>query len=188
MAYDPVCRVGDSNSIANSNRQAAQTGEALLWHALCDAPATALAYMDAAAVLMNPLLHPAHSFDALSADSSPSLADALAKLARSKKKWTSFHVHAHDPRPAFGQPAMMAVQIMYKVTLVREAPPRRQHRHRRRKGEVDESEEGAGGDETPSPSPSPNLQTVVAFCTSTWKQDSSGGWKLAVQQLVPVSG
>lgn len=178
MVYDDVCRVGDSNSIVKNNAKAAQDGETLLWQALCDDANTAMDFIDAEAVIMNPLLHPDHSFEALSATSSPSLTDALEKLSRTKRRWTSFHMHRHDPTPAFGQPAMMAVQIMYKVTLIREGS-RHHHHHRHKKGEakgeVNGAEEG------------PNLQTVNAFCTSTWKQDASGGWKLSVQQLVPVS-
>lgn len=172
--YDDVCRVGDSNSITNSNCQAAKDGEALLWHALCNDTDAAMDYIDSTAVIMNPLLHPAHSFEALSAESSPTLSEALAKLGQSRKRWTSYRMHKHDPKPAFGQPAMMAVQYMYKVTLVREVP--RSHHHHQ-KGET-----AADGLD-----PGPDLQTVHAFCTSTWKQDASGGWKLCVQQLVPVS-
>lgn len=176
MAYDAVCRAGDSNSIVKSNCKAALDGETLLWHALCDEANTAMDYIDAEAVIMNPLLHPDHSFEALSAQSSPTLSDALEKLTQTKKRWTSYHIHKHDPDPAFGQPAMMAVQIMYKVTLIREGP---RHRHRRHRGEAKTEQE--------SEDEGPNLQTVNAFCTSTWKQDASGGWKLSVQQLVPVS-
>lgn len=177
MVYDDVCRAGDSNSIVNNNAKAAQDGETLLWQALCDDANTAMDYIDAEAVIMNPLLHPDHSFEALSATSSPSLADALEKLSRTKRRWTSFHVHKHDPTPAFGQPAMMAVQVMYKITLIREGS--RHHHHHRQKGETEAETNGEEGE--------PNLQTVNAFCTSTWKQDASGGWKLSVQQLVPVS-
>lgn len=130
-------------------------------------------YIDSTAVIMNPLLHPDHSYEALSADSSPTLTEALEKLGQSKKRWTSYRMHKRDPKPAFGQPAMMAVQIMYKITLIREVP--RQHHHHRGEAEAEDEESG------------PDFQTVNAFCTSTWKQDASGGWKLCVQQLVPVS-
>lgn len=171
-AYDDVCRVGDSNSIVNGNCQAAKDGETLLWDALCDDTDAAIDYIDSTAVIVNPLLHPDHSYEALSADSTPTLAEALEKLGKSKKRWSNYRMHKRDPTPAFGQPAMMAVQIMYKITLIREVP---RHQHHR-KGE-------AAGEEDPGP----DLQSVHAFCTSTWKQDASGGWKLCVQQLVPVS-
>lgn len=182
MAYDDVCRAGDSNSIANSNCKAALDGEALLWQALCDDADTASDYIDASAVIVNPLLHPNHSFEALSADSSPTLFEALEKLARTKKRWTSYHMHKHNPKPAFGQPAMMAVQIMYKLTLIREGH-RHRHRHHRGEGKTEGEREG----EREGQGEGSNLQTVNAFCTSTWKQYANGEWKLSVQQLVPVS-
>lgn len=172
--YDDVCRVGDSNSIDNSNCQAAKDGETLLWEALCNDTDAAMDYIDPTAVIMNPLLHPDHAFEALSAESSPTLAEALEKLGQSRKRWTSFRIHKHNPKPAFGQPAMMAVQYMYKITLVREVPRSHNHHH---KGDT-----ASDGED-----PGPDFQTVKAFCTSTWKQDASGGWKLCVQQLVPVS-
>lgn len=182
MVYDDVCRAGDSNSIVNNNAKAAQDGETLLWQALCDDANTAMEYIDTDAIIVNPLLHPDHSFEALSAKSSPSLTDALEKLSRTKRRWTSFHMHRHDPTPAFGQPAMMAVQIMYKVTLIREGS-RHHHHHRHHHPQNGETNAEVDREEDEGP----KLQTVNAFCTSTWKQDASGGWKLSVQQLVPVS-
>lgn len=182
MAYDDVCRAGDSNSIVNNNCKAAHDGEALLWQALCDEASTAMDYIDTDAVIMNPLLHPDHSYEALSAHSSPTISEALDRLSHTKRRWTSYHIHKHDPKPAFGQPAMMAVQMMYKVTLIREGSRHRHHHHHNHHHHRDDSEaEKEDEDE------GPNLQTVNAFCTSTWKQDASGGWKLSVQQLVPVS-
>lgn len=184
MAYDDVCRAGDSNSIVNNNCKAARDGEILLWQALCDEANTAMDYIDADAVIMNPLLHPEHSYEALSAHSTPTLSEALEKLSRTKRRWTSYHMHKHNPTPAYGQPAMMAVQIMYKVTLIREGSRRHHHHHHHHHHR---SEKKAEGESEESEDQVPNLQTVNAFCTSTWKQDASGGWKLSVQQLVPVS-
>lgn len=155
---------GDSNSIVARNCKAAKECEALLWQALCGEADTAMDYIESDCVFMNPLVHPDRSFEALTSNSSPTLSEGLEKLAHSKHRWTSYHLHTHNPEPAFAQPAMMAVQIMYKVTLIRER--HRQHHHQ---------EQG-------------NLETVNAFCTSTWRQGSGGGWKLCAQQLVPVSG
>lgn len=166
MAMPPV---GNSNSINARNCKAAKDSEALLWRALCDEADTATEYMETDCIIVNPLIHPRRSFDALSAESTPTLSDALEKLARSRKRWTSYHMHRHNPEPAFAQPAMMAVQIMYKVTMVRER--RRRHKSKRDDGDDGEHRE---------------LETVDAFCTSTWKQGSSGGWKLCAQQLVPL--
>lgn len=79
-------------------------------------------------------------------------------------------MHQHNPEPAFAQPAMMAVQIMYKVTMIRE-------KRRRHKANADDDNDGEKRE----------LETVDAFCTSTWKQGSGGGWKLCAQQLVPLN-
>lgn len=157
---------GHSNSIFESNRRAARDGEALLWGALCDEPGSATAYIEKDCVVMNPLLHPDKSFEALTAESDPSLSEALEKLATSKHRWTSYVMHRHHPTPATANVEMFAVQIMYKMTLIRETS----HRH----GKADGSKS------------KPDLSKVDAFCTSTWRQGSSGGWKLCSQQLIPV--
>merc|ERR1712183_773156 len=100
---------------------------------------------------MNPLLHPDKSFEALTAESEPSLPDALEKLASSKHRWTGYVMHRHDPTPATANVEMFAVQIMYRMTLIRETAHRHHHRH----AEVDGEER------------KPDLQKVDAFCTST---------------------
>lgn len=186
---------GHSNSIENRNRKAARDSEALLWHALCDADdeaagrALAAQHVEPDCVVVNPLLHPDHSFEALSADSAPyTLPEALARLGRrsgSRGRWTSYRMHEEDPAVAIAQVEMMSVQIMYKVTLVRERHHRQHHHHHHddtHRGQGQEGEAGAEGDgdrET-------TLQTVDAFCSSTWRQGSGGEWKLCAQQLVPV--
>ena len=72
---------GHSNSIFESNRRAARDGEALLWGALCEEPGTVMDYLEKDCVVMNPLLHPDKSFEALTAESEPSLSEALAEAA-----------------------------------------------------------------------------------------------------------
>lgn len=159
---------GNSNSIYERNRKAAKDSEALFWQALCDEADTALDYIEPDCVMMNPLIHPDKSHEALSAKSEPSLSEALEKLAQSSHHWTSYRIHKHDPEPAIAEVEMMAVQIMYKITLIRES----RHHHSKEEG----GEEGN----------SPHLQSVDAFCTSTWRQGAGGDWKLCAQQLVPV--
>lgn len=177
--------VGNSNSIEQRNRKAARDSEALLWGALCDmdssdedaAESLMAQHIEPDCVIMNPLLHPDRSFEALTANSEPyTLTEALEKLSRSKNKWTSYRMHKHDPEVAIAQVEMMSVQIMYKVTLIRE----RHRRHHRSKGK--EGEEQDGGEEDGETT----LQTVDAFCSSTWRQGAGGDWKLCAQQLVPV--
>lgn len=179
---------GNSNSIESRNRKAARDSEALLWRALCDineddderkdkgANASVedimSQYIEPDCVIVNPLIHPDHSFEALTADSEPyTLTEALSKLkGRSgHSRWTSYHMHKKDPEVAIAQVEMMSVQIMYKVTLIRERHHRRHHHQRDGEGE---------GEKT--------LQTVDAFCSSTWRQGAGGDWKLCAQQLVPV--
>ena len=162
---------GHSNSIFESNRRAARDGEARLWGALCDEPGNVAAYLEKDCVVMNPLLHPDKSFEALTEESDPSLSDALERLASSRHRWTSYVMHKHDPTPATANVEMFAVQIMYRMTLIRE---RSQRHHHHRDGKTD-------GEKS-----KPDLQKVDAFCTSTWRQGSSGGWKLCSQQLIPV--
>lgn len=183
---------GNSNSIESRNRKAARDSEALLWGALCEldtdddggggdntAESLMAQYMEPDCVMMNPLIHPEHLFEALSADSSPyTLSEAMAKLARSRSKWTSYRMHEKDPSVAIAQVEMMSVQIMYKVTLIREKHHRRKH-HQDQEGESGEAGGGEGATET-------TLQTVDAFCSSTWRQGAGGDWKLCAQQLVPV--
>ncbi|KAK7747892.1 hypothetical protein SLS53_001144 [Cytospora paraplurivora] len=159
---------GNSNSIYERNRKAAKDNETLLWRALCDDPATAIDYIEPDCVIVNPLIHPDKSPEALTAKSSPSLSEALEKLAQSSHAWTSYKIHKHNPEPAIAEVEMMAVQIIYRISLFRE------RRHRHGGGEGEEGGEGA------------NLQTVEAFCTSTWRQGASGDWKLCAQSLVPV--
>lgn len=195
---------GDSNSIESGNCRAARDGEALFWGALCssdgDGGDDAEEYLEADCVVVNPLIHPDHTFEALSETSSPTLREALAKLARSRHHWTSWRMHRRDPAPAFAQPAMMAVQIMYKVTLVRERHHHRHHRHHHHHhhhhqedgngdGEGKEGEAGDAGDagEQGEGEANKEWETVDAFCTSTWKQGSAGDWKMCSQQLVPVA-
>lgn len=200
---------GDSNSIESGNCKAARDGETLFWGALCssdgdggDGGGDAEEYLEADCVVVNPLIHPDHTFEALSEKSSPTLREALAKLARSRHHWTSWRMHRHDPAPAFAQPAMMAVQIMYKVTLVRERHRHRHHRHKNHSrhrqeegaGEGMEGKEGKegkdGGGEANKEGEreaTKEWETVDAFCTSTWKQGSAGDWKMCSQQLVPVT-
>lgn len=161
---------GNSNSIYERNRKAAKDYETLLWRALCDDPATAIDYIEPDCVIANPLIHPDRSPEALTAGSSPSLPEALERLARSSHAWTSYRIHKHDPEPAIAEVEMMAVQIIYKISLFRE------RRHRRGGGEGAGEDAGGGA----------HLQTVDAFCTSTWRQGASGDWKLCVQSLVPV--
>lgn len=211
---------GDSNSIESSSAQAARDCEALLWGAMCssdpdrdggapgDDDEAALAaveqYLDPDCVMVNPLLHPDHSLEALSAATRPTLREALARLLlgrptttgrhqhqrhhQRRRRWRSWRMHKRDPAPAFAQPAMMAVQIMYRVTLVREGRRRRHHHHHHGRAEGDG--DGEGGDETEGEGEAAGatLETVDAFCTSTWRQGSSGGWKLCAQQLVPLTG
>ncbi|KUI73590.1 hypothetical protein VM1G_09183 [Cytospora mali] len=157
---------GNSNSIYSRNCKAAKDSEALLWRALCDSADSAMEYIESDCVMMNPLIHPDRSHEALTSMSSPSLSEALEKLAESSHHWTSYKMHKHNPDPAIAEVEMMAVQIMYKITLIRE---KRNHHH------GNEEEDGRS-----------NLQTVDAFCTSTWRQGASGDWKLCAQQLVPV--
>lgn len=165
---------GHSNSIFESNRRAARDGEALLWGALCDEPSTATEYIEKDCVVMNPLLHPDKSFEALTEESDPSLSEALEKLGHSKHRWTSYVMHRHDPMPATANVEMFAVQIMYRMTLIREASHRPHNHHRHDKADEEKKSK-------------PDLQKVDAFCTSTWRQGSSGGWKLCSQQLIPIS-
>lgn len=155
---------GNSNSISESNSRAARDCETLLWRALCDEPNSALEYIEPDCVIMNPLIDPERSHEALSAKTSPSLSEALEQLADSGHHWTSYKMHKHDPEPAIAEVEMMAVQIMYRITLIRE---RRKHHQ--------QGEEGK-----------PDLQSVDAFCTSTWRQGAGGDWKLCSQSLVPV--
>ncbi|KAI3393556.1 hypothetical protein diail_4147 [Diaporthe ilicicola] len=161
---------GHSNSIFESNRRAAREGEAKLWDAFCDEPGNAMVYIEKDCVVMNPLLHPDKSFEALTAESQPTLSEALGNLTHSKHRWTSYVMHKHDPTPATANVEMFAVQIMYRMTLVREKTHRHHHRHKK----------------TDEENSKPDLQQVDAFCTSTWRQGSSGGWKLCSQQLIPV--
>lgn len=176
---------GDSNSIESRNRKAARDSEALLWRALCDMDSdadverTLAEAIEPDCVIMNPLLHPDRSAQALSADSTPyTLAEALAKLSRSRSRWTSYTMHEQDPEVAIAQVEMMSVQIMYKVTLLREKHHHhRGHRHREGEGEAEKEGEEAA---------EKTLQTVDAFCSSTWRQGAGGDWKLCAQQLVPV--
>ncbi|KAG8160534.1 hypothetical protein KVR01_010070 [Diaporthe batatas] len=169
---------GHSNSIFESNRRAARDGEALLWGALCDDPSTAAEYIEKDCVVMNPLLHPDKSFEALTEESEPTLAEALEKLAVSKHRWTSYVMHRHDPTPATANVEMFAVQIMYRMTLIRETTHRHHHHHHNNHDDdkVDEEKKSK-----------PDMQKVDAFCTSTWRQGSNGGWKLCSQQLIPIS-
>lgn len=159
---------GNNNSIYERNCKAAKDYEALIWQALCDEADSAMEYIEPDCVIMNPLIHPDRSHEALSAKSEPTLNEALEKLAESSHRWTSYRIHKHDPEPAIAEVEMMAVQIMYRITLIRE---RRRHHHSK-----EESDEGN----------SPELQSVDAFCTSTWRQGASGDWKLCAQHLVPV--
>lgn len=160
---------GNSHSIEASSNKAARDGETLFWGSLCsDDPVSALDYCDPDILIINPLLHPDHTLDALTSDSSPTLTDALERLARSKHRWTSYKIHSREPRLAFAQPAMMAVQVMYRVTLIRE----RHHRHSKK--------EGGGEGEV-------EMETVEAFCCGSWRQGSSGGWKMCAQQVVPIA-
>lgn len=165
---------GHNNSIYERNCKAARDCETLLWRALCDEPDSAMEYIESDCVVMNPLIHPDKTHEALTAKTSPSLSEALEKLAGSGHQWTSYKMHKHDPQPAIAEVEMMAVQIMYRITLIRE---KRKHHHHRGEGE---GGKGEGEDQGPS------LQTVDAFCTSTWRQGASGGWKLCSQSLVPV--
>ncbi|ROW06894.1 hypothetical protein VMCG_04194 [Cytospora schulzeri] len=164
---------GNSNSIYERNCKAARDCETLLWRALCDEPDSAMEYIEPDCVIINPLIHPEKSQEALTAKSSPSLSEALEKLADSGHQWTSYKMHKHDPEPAIAEVEMMAVQIMYRITLIRER--RKHHHHQHGEGEREGEEEGR-----------PSLQTVDAFCTSTWRQGASGDWKLCAQSLVPV--
>lgn len=187
---------GNNNSIYERNCKAARDYETLLWRALCDDPGSAMEqYIEPDCVVMNPLVHPEGTYEALSARSSPSLSEALEALAAGGSssgrhhhhRWTSYKMHAHDPEPAVAEVEMMAVQIMYRITLIREG---RRHRHRHRhhhhrgggEGDGDEGEEEGKDEEEGKPS----LQAVDAFCTSTWRQGASGDWKLCAQSLVPV--
>lgn len=156
---------GDSNSIYSSNCKAARDSETLLWRALCDEADTAMEYIEPDCVMINPLIHPEKSHEALTSESSPSLSEALEKLSKSSHRWTSYKMHKHDPEPAIAEVEMMAVQIMYRITMIRE----KGNRH-------GDEEEDKGS----------SLQTVDAFCTSTWRQGAGGGWKLCAQQLVPI--
>lgn len=172
---------GHSNSIVSRNRKAAKDHEALLWRALCDEADTAVEYMEPDCVIMNPLVHPDRSFEALTAESSPTLSEALEKLAQSKHRWTSCHMHKHNPELAIAQVEMMSVQIMYKVTLIREG----HHHHHSHShsyhgdGQEDTQNEEEGGDGR-------GLEKVDAFCASTWRQGAGGDWKLCAQQVIPV--
>lgn len=177
---------GHSNSIEAGNCKAARDSEALLWRALCDvndeddvAGEIMEQYIEPDCVIVNPLLHPDRSFEALTASSQPyTLAEALAKLCRSRHRWTSYHMHKHDPEVAIAQVEMMSVQIMYKVTLIRERHHRHHHHHHRGEGETGEEGNDGEGDKT--------VQTVDAFCSSTWRQGASADWRLCAQQLVPL--
>lgn len=212
---------GDSHSIESTSRQAAHDCEHRLWQALlcesddthtndkndenddsADAAEEIMAqHIEPDCVVVNPLLHPDHAFEALTAASAPyTLAAALARHVRSGRKsgsgsswrWTSYRVHEADPAVATAQVEMMGVQIMYKVTVVRERRQRRHHhrhhRHRHGKGE----DEGKGedgeeeGDGEGAEAGEKTLQAVDAFCASTWRQGVGGDWKLCAQHLVPV--
>lgn len=201
---------GDSHSIESTSRQAAHDCEHRLWQALlCDdtndtndkdddddavtAEEIMAQHIEPDCVVVNPLLHPDRAFEALTADS---LAAALARHVRksgSGWRWTSYRVHEADPAVATAQVEMMGVQIMYKVTVVRERRQRRHHhrhhRHRHGKGEnegkgEDGEEEGDG--EGAEEASEKTLQAVDAFCSSTWRQGVGGDWKLCAQHLVPV--
>lgn len=176
---------GHSNSIYERNCKAARDYETLLWRALCDEPDSAMEYIEPDCVVMNPLVHPEKSHEALSARSSPSLAEALERLAGSGHQWTSYKMHRHDPEPAIAEVEMMAVQIMYRITLIRERRRHRHHHHHQR-GEGKGEEGKKDGEEKEGEEEKSSLQAVDAFCTSTWRQGASGDWKLCSQFLVPV--
>lgn len=205
---------GDSHSIESTSRQAAHDCEHRLWQALLcddtndtndndddDDAATAeeimAQHIEPDCVVVNPLLHPDHAFEVLTAASAPyTLAAALARHVRksgSGWRWTSYRVHEADPAVATAQVEMMGVQIMYKVTVVRERRHRRHHhrhhRHRHGKGgdkgkgeDGEEEGDGEGAEEAGEKT----LQAVDAFCASTWRQGVGGDWKLCAQHLVPV--
>lgn len=161
--------------------------------------------MDPDCVIVNPLIHPDRTLEALSAETSPTLHEALARLLlgrhsshdiqshrhrHRRSTWRSWHMHSRDPAPAFAQPAMMAVQIMYRVTLVRERHRRRRkHRRARHEGGEEEDDGAVKADEgeEDGEDEAPSMESVDAFCTSTWRQGSNGGWKLCAQQLVPLA-
>lgn len=75
---------GHENSIKARSHKAAKDYETLLWRAFCDVEddedaATAMEYIEKDCVIMNPLLHPKGTFDALSAESDPPLEEVIEK-------------------------------------------------------------------------------------------------------------
>ncbi|EON96041.1 hypothetical protein UCRPA7_8451 [Phaeoacremonium minimum UCRPA7] len=143
--------VGSNNSIRSRNLRAAKESEVLLWRALCDSGEDAKEYIEADCSMINPLVHPSGENTPLHSKSEPSLMEAMDKL----EPWSTYRMHK-DPEPQIVEIDMMAVQIMYRVTVQR----------------VDDA-----GRTKP--------YSVDALVTSTWRQGAGGDWKLCGQMCVP---
>ena len=144
--------VGHDNSIRARNLRAAKESEVLLWRALCDSGEDAQEYIEKDCAMINPLVHPRGDSEPMHATSDPSINEAMDQL----RPWSTYRMHK-DPEPQIVEVALMAVQIMYRVTVTR----------------VD--------DDNPGRQP----QSVDAMVSSTWRQGAGGDWKLCGQMCVP---
>ncbi|KAL2020531.1 hypothetical protein VTK56DRAFT_8331 [Thermocarpiscus australiensis] len=136
------------NTISKRNHAAAREMETLLWRALCDEPDTAREYLAHDCVMINPLLAPGNSSRPLSADTQPRVQDVLARGTR----FTGFRFHGD---PLVVEIDLMAVALVYKISLFRQA----------RKGG------GAG------------VREVVASCSSAWRQTAGADWLLCAMHV-----
>lgn len=87
-------------------------------------------------------------------------------MAKSKRPWIGCKMWKHDPEPAIAEVEMMAVQIMYRVTVMVEG----------KKGK-----KGEDGKRKPA-----ETEEIEAMATSTWRQGAGGDWKLCAQMVVPT--
>ncbi|KAJ9138712.1 hypothetical protein NKR23_g8426 [Pleurostoma richardsiae] len=151
--------VGHNNSIRARNHRAARDSEALLWRAYCDSGSLARTYLDPDCVVINPLVHPAGSDAPLSAESEPTLQEALGRMT----PWTTYRMFKGEGQPAVVEVDMMAVCIMYRVE-VRRAPEGGQ-------GSEEKAEEKREG-----------------RVTSIWRQGAGGDYRLCAQHVAVEGG